>query len=514
MTNTAWLIQRVVLAILLMVGFYVLAVAVIGSLLWIPYAEYTYLHRLDLRIGLGCIGSAIALALSLVPRRDHFIPPGPLLDEGAEPRLFSFVREVAAATGQAMPSEIYVVGDVNAWVAQRGGTMGFGGRRVMGIGLPLLQAMPLPEVKAVVAHEFGHYASSDVMLSPWTYVTRSAIGRTVAGLDDSFISRPFVWYGRMFMRLTASVSRRQEFVADQVSAQLVGAEMAARALHRVSTISPAFAAYAQTELAPLLRAGFLPPIHEGFQYFLRTDRCRQLTAEALRERDEQREADAADTHPPLRERLAALGAGDIAAVPMTAEPATSLLSDPDHYARLLLVDAYGPTAVDNLKRIRWEHVAGSLLVAQWHAFAAAHRQWLAPLTLATIPRGREAVVKFASPMKIPGGIENSRRVAFAQALLGAALATRMIDLGWVAETMPGESVTLKKDARAFEPFVAIDGLVAGTIDEAEWRSQCEALGLSGPLLPAALLEGVDPAAPIPDARQADDTAARRRRRSW
>jgi len=41
---------RVTIALALMLGFYVFALAVAFGLIWIPYAEYTYLDRLDLRI--------------------------------------------------------------------------------------------------------------------------------------------------------------------------------------------------------------------------------------------------------------------------------------------------------------------------------------------------------------------------------------------------------------------------------------------------------------------------------
>jgi hypothetical protein len=54
----------------------------------------------------------------------------------------------------------------------------------------------------------------------------------------------------------------------------------------------------------------------------------------------------------------------------------------------------------------------------------------------------------------------------------------------VAETMSGEGVTLRKGDRAFEPFAAVESLVAGTTDERAWLSQCERRGLSGPLLPS------------------------------
>jgi heat shock protein HtpX len=67
-----------------------------------------------------------------VPRPDRFEPPGPVLAPDRQRRLFGLIGEVATATGQAMPREVYLVPDVNAWVAVRGGVMGFGSRRVMG----------------------------------------------------------------------------------------------------------------------------------------------------------------------------------------------------------------------------------------------------------------------------------------------------------------------------------------------------------------------------------------------
>lgn len=94
-----------------------------------------------------------------------------------------------------MPGEVYLVGDMNAWVAERGGLMGFGGRRVMGIGLPLLQLLSVSQFAGVLAHEFGHYYGGDTKLGPWIYKTRAAIGRTLAGLGDSMlaVAFPLVW---------------------------------------------------------------------------------------------------------------------------------------------------------------------------------------------------------------------------------------------------------------------------------------------------------------------------------
>jgi Zn-dependent protease with chaperone function len=73
---------------------------------------------------------------------------------------------------------VYLVADVNAFVAQRGGWMELFSTRVMGLGLPLLNALTVSELRAVLSHEFGHYAGGDTKLLPWIYRARIAIIRT------------------------------------------------------------------------------------------------------------------------------------------------------------------------------------------------------------------------------------------------------------------------------------------------------------------------------------------------
>jgi len=88
---------------------------------------------------------------------DRFVPPGPPLSAVDSPQLFAALNRVSSSTQQAMPADVYLVNDVNAFVAQRGDAMGFGSRRVIGIGLPLMQALtaagargrPRPRVRAL-----------------------------------------------------------------------------------------------------------------------------------------------------------------------------------------------------------------------------------------------------------------------------------------------------------------------------------------------------------------------------
>ena len=62
------LAARAVLAIALMIGYYVLALAVSAALIWIPYAEFRYLERVDARIGFACLAGAATILWALVLR--------------------------------------------------------------------------------------------------------------------------------------------------------------------------------------------------------------------------------------------------------------------------------------------------------------------------------------------------------------------------------------------------------------------------------------------------------------
>src|SRR5690349_7669686 len=184
MSSTAMSLRsRAVVALALMIGFYLLAIAFIAVLLYIPYVEFSVSNGENPRILGFCLLGAFAIAKGIVPRRDRFVAPGPRLLPDEQPKLFALVTQVSSETKQAMPAEVYLIPDVNAYVMERGGFMGFGSKRVMGVGLPLLASLSVPQFRAVIAHEFGHYDAGDTKLGPWVYKTRAAIGRTLAELS-------------------------------------------------------------------------------------------------------------------------------------------------------------------------------------------------------------------------------------------------------------------------------------------------------------------------------------------
>jgi Zn-dependent protease with chaperone function len=486
--HTAWLAQRAMLAIALMVGFYLLALAIAIGLLWIPYAEWVYADRIHPKIALFCIGSAGALLWAVIPRPDRFSPPGPRLDESSHGALFAVIRKIAAATRQEMPADVYLVNDVNAWVTHRGGIMGIGSRRVMGLGLPLVQGLTVTELEAVLAHEFGHYAAGDVKLGPWIYKTRAAIGRTLAGLGDSWLSSVFNAYGNMFLRLTHAISREQEFMADALAARTVHPAAMTSALRRVEGLAPAFSSYWRSEVAPALNAGYLPPIATGFSQYLVADPISAAVRRLVSTAATTGEAGAYDTHPPLRERLEAIARLPISKPPRTDDPsALTLLRDAEAHARMLLEFAAGRDEVRKLRQVQWADLATQVYPAQWRETASRFAPFLSGFTADGLPADRAGFVTAGRTLVQPGEGDDDARVARAAQVLALGIAVALLDAGAEVETSPGHPVVFRLAGASVDPFTAVRDVAEGTLPLAEWQAQCRLAGIAGMTLghPAA-----------------------------
>src|SRR4051812_47819491 len=89
--RSAWLIQRSILVIALIIGFYSFALGLAALLLTVAFV-ITDRATGGLWLALSCFAGAAAILSALVPRRDPFRPPGPLLEPDEEPHLFAFVK--------------------------------------------------------------------------------------------------------------------------------------------------------------------------------------------------------------------------------------------------------------------------------------------------------------------------------------------------------------------------------------------------------------------------------------
>jgi Zn-dependent protease with chaperone function len=467
---------RAALAVALFIGFYLLAVLVAGVLVFIPYAEWTVAHRLHIQLAFGCLVAAGVILWSLVPRPDRFEPPGPRLDPATQPALFALIREVAAATGQPLPAEVYLIPEVNAWVSSRGGFLGFGSRRVMGLGLSLLSIVTVSQLRAVLAHEFGHYYGGDIRVGPWIYKTRAAIGRTLVGLAGSVVQRPFWWYGRLFLRVTHAVSRRQEFVADELAARTVGAQPLIAGLRAIHGAAGAFAVYWDSEVVPVLKGGFRPPLAEGFAAFLAAPAVATAVQRHLEAALQAGQSDPYDTHPALAERIAAAQRLPPGRVPAEDPPALSLLAGAAACEHQMLRSLAGAAHARSLQPVAWAATGAQVFVPRWSAVAEQHRADLADMTLADLPQvaGRRAA--FGRHVGHPEGrgFTEDEWAAWGGYVLGAALASTLAGAGWEVQALPGVPVECRRGETGIAPFSTLDHLTDGTLSAAAWQAQCAA----------------------------------------
>jgi Zn-dependent protease with chaperone function len=487
-----------------MVGFYVFAISIVALLLVLPYLEYRVVGRVEGRLGAFALLGAGAIIWAIVPRWDRFDDPGPRLTEVEHPRLFAALRQVARDTGQAMPSEIFLVAQLNAWVAQRGGFMGFGSRRVMGLGLPLLEALSVRQFRAVLAHEFGHYYGGDTRLGPWIYKTRAAIERTLQGLrhHSTALATPFQWYGQGFLRITHAVSRQQEFTADALAARTVGARPLVEGLRALHGSDPAFSAYWSQEVAPMLQLGARPPIAAGFRRFIEVPRVRSAMAESVEHEMAEGQAGPYDTHPCLRDRVAAVASlppGDEAS---NDPPAFSLLERTDELEARLL-EFLGGKKAPALAPVDWADAGDRVWLPFWRAQAGHHAGALAGLTPSGLMDHANDLAGLATRLGLVKGGEDvgEHHGQGAAWVIGIAMATALHDQGWRLHTPPGEPVTLERDGSTVRPFALMHDLGTGELPPAEWLALCLRHGLAElDLGRAAGYDGEAGTSPVPAAR--------------
>jgi heat shock protein HtpX len=485
--SATFLAGRALLAVLLMVAFYGLALAMIALLLAVILLEVR-LGRFNLQITVFVLIGAFLILKAIVPRPDRFEPPGPRLEPNDQPRLFEEIRAIAAASGQPMPRDVYLLLDVNAFVSQRGGFMGIGSRRVMGVGLPLLQALDVSQLRGVIAHEFGHFHGGDVRVGPWIYKTRAALGRTLADLSEhsGFLTLPFHWYAMLFFRVTHAVSRHQELLADALAARIAGQAALGSGLRATHAAGLVFPIYMHSDVDPVVTAGFVPPLAAGFGRVLETPAIVAKLEEALEKEYEEGKADPYDTHPALRDRLAALQvtpsgpvvAGEARAV-VLLDGLPALESDlVSFWAARALEARQGATTLGlggavSLTSLSWADVGMRVSLPAWRRLVKSARGHLAGIVPAALPTTdwRAFGVKVS-------GTTGEEALHAADSVIAVAVGLALVGAGYTIESHPGSAPALVRDGDRVEVFDLRERITRSPEEAETWRAFCERAGIA------------------------------------
>jgi heat shock protein HtpX len=470
---------RAALALVLLVGFYVFAIGVSAVLLLIAYAtivEAGHGTYATLKIGFFCAVGAGIILWSILPRIDKFDEPGPQLLAADQPELFRIIEELASSTKEKMPERVYLIPDLNAWVAQRGGVLGIGSRRVMGLGLPLMQVLTVSQLRAVLAHEFGHYFGGDTRLGPIVYNMRGAIHRTVSNLSGrrSILRTPFMWYGEGALKLTQSVSRQQEFAADKLAAKLVSAGALSKALQTIHASAMLYIPYFHAEVNPVLSEGVRPFLAAGFARFLAAPAIQEATIHIVKKEIAEGKSDPYDSHPSLRERVEALATIDSPQTPPEDVPATSLLRNLDVLEARLLAKMTGNPEVQSWSSVEWERLGEKVYLPSWTKMLSENSSALQGVRPADFPAISRDLIAFGKRIKppknwLPAGEEWGD---LATQTIGAALAVQLHRRGWILQISPGEPVRFTLGSFFVQPFSILLDLNSGELAKENWKKLC------------------------------------------
>jgi Zn-dependent protease with chaperone function len=264
-------------------------------------------------------GLALAIVKGLWVRLQP--PEGMRLRPDDAPALFAVLEELRQKLDCAPFHEVLLVPEHNAAVVQvpRLGIFGWHKNYLL-IGLPLLQGLSVEEFKAVLAHEFAHSSRGHGRFGNWLYRLRLSWERIVHEVANqqnsgSIVLTAFLKFfwprfnGRAFV-----LSRANEYEADDAARRLTSAEHAANALLRVSVNDR----FLDEKFWPrLYETANTQPLPPGNVFGAAAMGLRGSTQEQESSKWVQQafllETNTADTHPALKDRLKALGVGELRA---------------------------------------------------------------------------------------------------------------------------------------------------------------------------------------------------------
>ncbi|WP_042479809.1 M48 family metallopeptidase [Solitalea canadensis] len=263
-------VNSAVTAIILFILSYVILVGLaIGLAIICGFAGFMMIsmgiHFLTIMVALGiiCLGAMVFLftvKFLFVSNKDTN-PHRVQLFEDDHPKLFALIKEIAKETGTSFPQKVFVSHQLNACVFYNSGfwSLFFPIKKNLEIGLGLVSCINEAELKAIIAHEFGHFSQSSMRVGNYVYRVNNIIFSMVNSHDkwDDLLIRwvntggLFAWFAvftshiaNFIRKLLAkayqpinirylALSKEMEFHADLVAANVAGKSASISALRRI-----------------------------------------------------------------------------------------------------------------------------------------------------------------------------------------------------------------------------------------------------------------------------------------
>jgi Zn-dependent protease with chaperone function len=225
------------------------------------------------------------------------------------PEMWNEVVKSAEAVGTAPPDRIVAGLKLNFFVTEialRTDNALVTGRTLF-VSVPLLKHFTKDEVIAVIGHELAHFKGNDTAITRVFVPLRVKVNGTIAGLARSgFAGRPslglLTYFTLSFERTVQQMARLRELAADRVGAELTSPEAMARVLIKLHVFIEALKRISADPSASKEQS----LMESGWQTFIRDSlQSDDLFWAQLAQKELPHPL---DTHPPLKDRLDALGA--------------------------------------------------------------------------------------------------------------------------------------------------------------------------------------------------------------
>ncbi len=253
--NTVWAILSVFLFIIvyvILLSFSILLTlfcGYFGIMIMVSHFHYT-----TLAIGISLIGLGILILVFLIKfifkenatDKSNFIE----ITRQEEPQLFSLIDTIVEEVGTDFPKRVYLSEDVNAAVFYDSTfwSMFLPVKKNLQIGLGLINIVSQMELKAILAHEFGHFSQKSMKVGSYVHnvnqiiynmlyenTSYSSFIQGFASINNltalaSYIAVGFIKVIQWILQKMYSIinirylklSREMEFHADEVAAHVTG----------------------------------------------------------------------------------------------------------------------------------------------------------------------------------------------------------------------------------------------------------------------------------------------------
>ena len=232
--------------------------------------NHASLITLIVAVGMVSMGVLVLIFVVKFIFKSHKVDRSHLVEitRADEPDLFKMIDDIVVQVDTTFPKKVYLSSDVNACVFYDSNfwSMFFPVRKNLQIGLALVNCVSKEELKAILAHEFGHFSQKTMKVGSYVYNVNQVIFNmlydnegydklisswgNINGYMAFFVAIAFKiveaiqWVlGKMYAVVNKSymaLSREMEFHADEIAANVTGHEPLKNSLLRLEFANHSF----------------------------------------------------------------------------------------------------------------------------------------------------------------------------------------------------------------------------------------------------------------------------------